>query len=127
LDPAKQLREAGYPFDHISTELTTLHGKFEVVSNDVMLLKEAIANETQTLSKKVDDSREAALEKVEHLFDRKFLGIAGAIIGCLSIMFGAVTFLKDHGVSGTALGWVALLGGVAVLIVVYLLARKPRN
>src|ERR1700682_6179425 len=32
LDPARQLREAGYPFDHIRTELTDLHGKFEVVS-----------------------------------------------------------------------------------------------
>ena len=37
LDPKKQLREAGYPFDHIGTELTSLHGKFEVVSKDVML------------------------------------------------------------------------------------------
>ena len=71
--------------------------------------------------------REAALAKVENLFDRKFLGIAGAILGCLSIMFGAVTFLKDHRVSGTALGWVALLGGLAILIVVYLLARKPKG
>src|SRR5207245_8236742 len=32
LDPKKQLREAGYPFNHIGTELTQLHGKFEVVS-----------------------------------------------------------------------------------------------
>lgn len=40
LDPKKQLREAGYPFDHIGTELTTLHGKFEVVSKDVLLLKD---------------------------------------------------------------------------------------
>ena len=35
LDPQKQLREAGYPFSHISQELTDLHGKFEIVSSDV--------------------------------------------------------------------------------------------
>jgi deoxycytidine triphosphate deaminase len=35
LDPKKQLKEAGYPFDHIGTELISLHGKFETVSADV--------------------------------------------------------------------------------------------
>ena len=126
LDPAKQLREAGYPFDHISTELTTLHGKFEVVSKDVLLVKETIANETKTLSQKIDDSQKAAIEKVEHLFDRKFLSIAGATLGCISIMFAAVTFLRTQGVTGAALGWVALLSGFGLLLVVYLLARRKK-
>src|ERR1700730_19448930 len=66
VDPAKQLREAGYPFDHISTELTTLHGNFVVVSQDVAALRETITKEGETLSKKVDDSREAALKEVGH-------------------------------------------------------------
>ncbi len=124
LDPAKQLREAGYPFDHISTELTTLHGKFEVVSKDVLLLKQTISEEGQKLSKKVDDSREAAIKEVEHLFDRKFLSIAGAIIGCLALMFGAVSFLEGKGITGVALGWIWLIGGIGILAVVYLLARR---
>ena len=124
LDPARQLREAGYPFDHISTELTELHGKFEIVSTDVVLLKETIANEAQKLSRKVDDSQKTVLEKVETLFDRKFLSIAGAIIGCLAVMFGVVTFLQSHGITGTALGAVALIGGLGILVVVYLIARR---
>jgi deoxycytidine triphosphate deaminase len=124
LDPAKQLREAGYPFSHISTELTDLHGKWEVVSHDVLLLKETIAGEAEKLSKKVDDSQKMALEKVEVLFDRKFLGIAGAILGCLSIMFGAVKFLNGQGATGTAQGWVGLIGGLCILLVVYLLVRR---
>jgi deoxycytidine triphosphate deaminase len=124
LDPAKQLREAGYPFDHISTELTDLHGKFEVVSKDVLLLKDTISGETDKLSKKVDESQKITIEKVEVLFDRKLVGIGGAILGCLSIMFGAVTFLKNQGITGAALGWVALIGGFGILLVVYLLARR---
>jgi deoxycytidine triphosphate deaminase len=40
LDPKKQLKEAGYPFDHIGTELMVLHGKFELVSSDVRVMKE---------------------------------------------------------------------------------------
>jgi len=135
LDPARQLQEAGYPYNYISTELTTLHGQFEVVSRDVLLLKDEfetkagelrskIEEESGRLSNKVDESRKTALEKVEELFDRKFLGIAGAILGCLAIMFGGVTFLQDRGVTGTALGWVALIAGFGLLLVVYLLARR---
>jgi len=127
LDPAKQLREAGYPFSHISTELADLHGKWEVVSHDVLLLKETIAGEAEKLSKKMEESQKAALEKVEILFDRKFLGIAGAILGSLSIMFGAVKFLNGHGVTGTAQGWVALIGGLGILLVVYLLVRRKSH
>lgn len=125
LDPKKQLREAGYPFDHISTELVDLHGKFEVVSGDVALLKQTIADETKKLFGKVDDSQKTVLEKVELLFDRKFLQVAGAIIGCLSIMFGIVTFLRDHGITGTALAAVGLIGGLGIFLVIYLLSRKP--
>jgi deoxycytidine triphosphate deaminase len=124
LDPAKQLREAGYPFDHISTELTDLHGKFEIVSKDVLLLKDAIADETQKLSDQVEKAQKNTLEKVESLFDRKFLSIAGSIVGCLALMFGAVTFLQSHGVTGTSLGWVSVIGGFGLLLVVYLLVHR---
>ncbi len=127
IDPARQLREAGYPFDHISTELTELHGKFEVVSNDVMLLKQTIADEAQKLSGKVDDSQRTVLERVETLFDRKFLSIAGAIVGCLAVMFGVVTFLQTRGITGTALGAVALIGGLGILLVVYLVAHRRES
>src|SRR5262249_53331122 len=83
LDPKKSLREAGYPFDHIATELVTLHGKFEIVSKDVALLKndfeartielsKKIEQETAILGKNLEDSRKSLLEKVEDLFDRKF-------------------------------------------------------
>jgi deoxycytidine triphosphate deaminase len=126
LDPSKQLREAGYPFDHIGRELTDLQGKWEVVSKDVLLLKNAIADETKKLSDKVDDSQKTVLEKVENLFNRKFLQSVGSIVGCLSIMFGIVTFLKNQGVTGTALGWVAVTGGLGIFLLIYLLSRKPR-
>jgi hypothetical protein len=124
LDPAKQLKEAGYPFDHIGRELIDLQGKWEVVSSDVLLLKGAIKEETQKLSDKVDDSQKTVLEKVENLFDRKFYQSIAAIIACLSIMFGVITFLRDHGVNGTALGWVAIVGGLGIFLVIYLVSRR---
>jgi len=68
IDPSQQLREAGYPFDHISTELTNLHGKFQVVSSDVLLLKGAIEDQGVTLSRKVEETQKTTLEKVEFFF-----------------------------------------------------------
>jgi deoxycytidine triphosphate deaminase len=130
LDPNKQLREAGYPFDHIGRELTDLQGKWEVVSNDVLLLRTAITEETTKLSAKVDAAQNTVLEKVENLFSRKFLQSAGGIVGCLSIMFGIVTFLRDRGITGTALGWVAVVGGLGVFLLIFLLSRpsqKPKQ
>jgi deoxycytidine triphosphate deaminase len=124
LDPQKQLREAGYPYNYISTELTDLRGKWEVVSSDVLLLKDAIADGAKTLSDKVDASQKSTLQQVESLFDRKFLSIAGSIVGCLALMYGAVTFLQSHGVTGTPLGWVSMIGGFGVLLVVFILVRR---
>lgn len=109
LDPAKQLSEAGYPFNHISRELTQLHGQFDI------------------LSTKVDDSQERVLEKVEHLFSRKFLALAGGVVGCISIMYGIITFLQSHGITGTPLGWVCVTGGAGLLFVAYLLTRPSTH
>lgn len=40
VDAKQQLREAGYPFSFIGTELTQLQGKFELVSSDDRLIKD---------------------------------------------------------------------------------------
>lgn len=125
LDPKKQLREAGYPFDHISQELTELHGKFEVVSNDVLLLKTAISDETTKLSAKVDESQKSVLEKVESLFDHKFMGAIGRLIAAGAMMYGAARFLQGQGLSNSALGGVSVVAGIALwLFMHFFLNRK---
>lgn len=53
-DPRKELKQAGYPFDYISTQLTDLHGRWEVVSKDVALLKEELRREVGIISKNID-------------------------------------------------------------------------
>ena len=135
LDPKKQLREAGYPFDHIGTELTALHGKFEVVSKDVLLLKDQferttnelsgkIEAETRTLSEKVEESRKSILEKVEVLFDRKFLRVGGIVIGAIPIMYGGVTFLLGTALGGNVVAFIAMLVGALILLLTYALGRR---
>ena len=135
VDPTKELLEAGHPFSHIGTGLINLHGKFEIVSKDVLLLKEQfeqrtselsskIETETRTLSKKLEDSGKTLLEKVEALFDKKFLRIAGVLIGAIPLMYGGVMFLQGTGVGGKALAFVAVSVGAVILFLTYLLSRK---
>lgn len=135
IDPKRQLREAGYPFDHIGSELTMLHGKFELVSKDVLLLKDQfekrtselsgkIEAETRTLSEKLEESRRTLLERVEVLFDRKFLRIIGIIIGAGPIMYGGVTFLRGAAVGENVVAFVAMVVGAIILLVTYALSRR---
>lgn len=135
LDPKKQLREAGYPFDHIGTELTALHGKFEVVSKDVMLLKDQferrtnelsgkIEEETKTLADKLEEARRSLVEKMETLFDRKFLRVIGVVVGAIPIMYAGVTYLEGTKLGGNTLAFVAGLFGIVILVLTYLFNRR---
>ncbi len=83
LDPIKQLTQAGYPFNHIGTELIELQGKWEVVSKDIAVVKEGFANlqsaigskiehETGTLSKSISDLGEKLDAKISHSFAEQF-------------------------------------------------------
>lgn len=126
LDANKQLREAGYPFSHISTELTDLHGKFEVVSSDVVLLKKTISDEADKLSSKVDESQKTVLEKVEGLFDRKFMGAIGRIIAGGTVMYGAAVSLQGHGLSNQTIGALAVVGGIGLWGLMHFIGTKPK-
>jgi len=135
LDPKKQLKEAGYPFDHIGTELIALDGKFEVVSKDVRMIKDEfqkrssdltnkIEEETRSLSSKIEDTRTSVLEKVESLFDKKFLKIAGVIIGAIPIMYGVITCLQGTTLGGPTIAFISMSAGVLILVITVVLSRR---
>jgi deoxycytidine triphosphate deaminase len=137
IDPKKQLREAGYPFDHIGTELTALHGKFELVSADVRMMKDEfqrrtaelsdkIASETTALTEKLNETKQSMLEKVEALFDRKFLTIAGTIAGVITLGYGGICTLERSGYGGKTTSFIAIVVGIIVLVVTYLLAKRTK-
>lgn len=135
LDPKKQLNEAGYPFDHIGTELIALHGKFEVVSSDVRVMKEEFAQktselsgkiekETNTLSNKIDETKNTLLESADILFDRKFIRTTGIIVGAIPIVYGAVAFLQKTALGGEVIAGIAFGVGILIWIVSVLVTRK---
>lgn len=137
IDPKKQLREAGYPFDHIGTELATLHGKFELVSADVRLMKDEfqkrtqevtdkIGAETNTLSVKIEETRKSLLDTVESLFDRKFYRIAGIIVGAFPVMYGGVKFLQGSALGEHPIAFISIVAGLAIVFGSYTLTRRGK-
>ncbi|MCX5655113.1 MAG: hypothetical protein NTY65_10750 [Planctomycetota bacterium] len=135
IDPKKHLSEAGYPFNHISTELVDLHGKFEVVSTDVRMLKnefeqrtndlsEKIASETKTLTEKLAQFTAQCFDKVELIFQRKFMQAIAAIIAGISALFGIYGTLKSANVADNVLAGAALAVAVAIFVVMYFLSRR---
>ncbi len=84
LDPKKQLREAGHPFSYIGSELIQLQGKFDVVSTGV-----------QALTDKIDETKDSLLEKVDSVFQKKFLWAITLFGGMISFFYGALGFLQQ--------------------------------
>jgi len=133
LDPRKRLQEAGYPFNHIATELTELQGKFEVVSADVRVLKDEFAKldtrlsskieqETSSLLGRISDTSSNILQKVESLLaDRteKLIGILVAIGGLSAAGYTALLKSAPNSVQT----YVFLSVAVLALIFVFAFSR----
>ncbi len=130
IDPKTSLREAGFPFTHIGSELIRLDGKFEIVSNDMLVLKEQlgqlttkIERETAAVVSKVDESTKAMKEHTEHLFSRKILGIGGFLLGAAVTIWGALTGLQARLTNWGLIGITAGLG-IVILVLTWFLCRR---
>lgn len=138
LDPKKQLREAGYPFDHIGTELMALDGRIEVVSTDLRAIKDEfrkttaelagkIEKETSSLVKQIETQGSHLFEKVESLFNTKFIWAVSVVIGGVSIMYGVLSYLEKSSVGGKTLSVLSVLVGIIVILVSIVLTSKWRT
>lgn len=137
IDPKKQLAEAGYPFNHIGTELIQLHGKFEVVSKDVVLLKDQFENLENSLSKKIHDETSAIynhlndlkssiLDKVESVFQVKFIWLLGILIGAASMMCAAYKYIQSRGVCSDTIAAIAFVVGLVIIVATAVIVRKSK-
>jgi hypothetical protein len=127
-----------HPFDHIATELTDLHGKFEVVSTDVRLLKDQferqtkelsgkIETETKSLFVKIEQTEKTLLEKFGDLFNQRFLKIVGVIVGAVPIMYGALIFLKKTTtLTEVGVAVVCAVVGIVIIVVTWVLTRQQK-
>ncbi|TKJ43097.1 hypothetical protein CEE36_04940 [candidate division TA06 bacterium B3_TA06] len=131
IPPTTILKEAGYPFNHIGTELVELGGKFDQVSKDVIFLKQEFQKQITELSSKIVDVRERLSEKIENvlkeasqLFDKRFGAVIGALIGAGSLMYTIISLLQSQNVGKIIIACVVGGFGVASLIITYFLTRR---
>ncbi len=124
LDPKKQLREAGYPFDHIGSELIRLDGKFEMVSRDVASLAQKIEGETKSVVDKIEDTKRWVVEHVENLFSKKFVWLVGSLIGGVALLYAILGYLKTLALADSTLVAIAAVGGIIILVASTLLSQK---
>lgn len=138
LDPKKQLQEAGYPFNHIGTELTELHGKFEIVSKDVakiqdefhkrtVELSDKIVSESKTVFDKIEETKNSISEKMEWLFSRKFQQMAGVVITVLTLLFGVYSFLEKSAPGSVATIIIMLVVGFATGAIFFILGKRSTS
>jgi deoxycytidine triphosphate deaminase len=126
LDPKKQLREAGYPFDHIGSELIQLDGKFEMVSRDVASLAQKIEGETKSVVDKIEETKRWVGEHVENIFSKKFLWLVGSLVGGIALLYAVLGYLKTLALADSTLVAIAAVGGIIVLVASTLLSRTRR-
>jgi len=126
LDPKKQLREAGYPFDHIGSELIQLDGKFEMVSRDVASLTQKIEGETKSVVDKIEETRNWVVDHVENLFSKKFTWLVGSVIGGIVLLYGLLSYLKTLRLPDSVLVAIAGVVGIVILVVTTILSKKKK-
>jgi len=136
LDGKKQLKEAGYPFNFISSELVQLHGKFEMVSKDVLLLKDDIDKRTNDLSDKIghetsqvfsklDETRANLLTETSNLLTQKFVWVGGVLISAVLLSFGALNYLRQQEISAGSILVICIGVSFSCLAIVWGITRKP--
>jgi hypothetical protein len=127
LDPKKQLREAGYPFDHIGSELIQLDGKFEMVSRDVASLTEKIEGETKSVVEKIEETKNWVIDHVENLFSKKFTWLVGSVIGGIVLLYGLLSYLKTLRLPDSVLVAIAGVAGIVILVVTTILSKRKKS
>lgn len=134
LDPIKQLALAGYPFNHIGTELITLQGNFEIVSKDVAALVRKIDDQTGTLSARIDGMGDridrgiqSAFAEQFHLYiDKHMVRWMGILCALLAFLLGLYKQLIESAPQLNQSLYLYLFGA-ALLIATLMVVKYPRK
>lgn len=87
-------------------------------------LSNKIEKETNTLSTKIDDTKENLLESADILFDRKFYRTTGIIVGAIPVLYGVVALLQKTSLGGEVVAAIAFAVGIVIWAVSYIMTRK---
>jgi|SRR5208282_2544533 deoxycytidine triphosphate deaminase len=141
IDPIKQLTQAGYPFNHIGTELIAIQGQFKIVSEDVALVKNGfdglekkIEAETKSLSGSIAGLGDQLENKVRKVFgeqfglyfDQRMMRVYGTVATIVSLCL-ALYKLLIQSVPSRIQGYVLLGAGVILWTGTALLTRSRKS
>ncbi len=141
IDPIKQLTQAGYPFNHIGTELIAIQGQFKIVSEDVALVKNGcdglereIEAETKSLSGSISGLGDQLENKVRKVFgeqfglyfDQRMMRVYGTVATIVSLCL-ALCKLLIQSVPSRIQGYVLLGAGVILWVGTALLTRSRKT
>ncbi len=141
VDPIKQLTQAGYPYNHIGTELIAIQGQFKIVSEDVALVKNGfdglekkIDGETKSLSDSISGLGDRLEGKVRNAFgeqfglyfDQRMLRVYGSVAAIVSLCL-ALYKLLIQSVPSRIQGYVLVGIGLLLWAGTALLTRSPHK
>jgi deoxycytidine triphosphate deaminase len=139
IDPIKQLSQAGYPFNHIGTELISIQGQFKIVSEDVAVLSEGMKNlgtkiedETKSLSKSISNLGDQLEAKVRNAFgeqfglyfDQRMMRVYGTVAAIVSLCLALYKLLIQSVPSSRVQGYVLIGVGLLLWLGTILLTRS---
>ena len=138
LDPRKRLEEAGYPFNHIGRELIELHGSFETVSKDVLLLKDQFNKMSDKLSEKIDeesnrlkesiqDLKAYLTERIDYVFSNRFNKSLGILIAAISLLLSLYLFIDAYSITQKQTAGILLLVAVIIALGTFYFYRKSNH
>ncbi len=118
----KQLKEAGYPFNHIGTELMELDGKFETVSTDVRTLAGKFETETKSLNERI----QTIIPQMRAILIEKMAGLVAGIIGIVGVGYSILSgTLKD--IDKSFLPTLSFFIGIIALVIAAWFVMKKNN
>lgn len=117
INPKEQLREAGYPFDYISTELTQLGGRLEIVSTSSKSSMVELSGKIDDLSNKIGDQWDRVIDKIDTVFTKRFMRLLLYLSAFISFGFTIFIFLQESSLSGNIIGGLGLLVALVILVI----------
>lgn len=144
IDPKERLKGAGYPFNHISSELVEIQGDFKFISDEVEAikrqfkknslemekkientsqeLKQKIEENTSTLQESIKDMKENLTDKINSVFTQKVYTLLMGIVGVMVSLLPLASILGEDNIA--KFGWIGVVAGTVIISVAVILASK---
>ena len=115
-----------------------VHGSFETVSKDVLLLKDQFNKMSDKLSEKIDeesnrlkesiqDLKAYLTERIDYVFSNRFNKSLGILIAAISLLFSLYLFIDAYSITQKQTAGILLLVAVIIALGTFYFYRKSNH